>query len=341
MTPGRVCVVGSFMMDLVVRAPRRPGTGETVIGTDFEMFLGGKGFNQAVAAARAGSLTSMIGRLGNDDFGNQFRARLLAEGIDSTHVTTDDETGTGIGVPLVEESGENSIVVIARANAAVSPDDIHRAASLITAADVLLLQFELSVDVALAAARVAKDAGVTVILNPAPAPALARFEPFRGLVDVLAPNETEAHALVRSSAGLDHSELAQALAAYVQGAVVMTIGDGGCLATDAEAAFTLAAHPVEVVDTVGAGDAFCGALAAWLAAGASFHEAVVHANAAGALAVTRRGAEPSMPGFESIVQLLDMSEPSTPPDAGRRRRRVPPSSQAARGGLRRDRRSAQ
>lgn len=309
MTPGRVCVVGSFMMDLVVRAPRRPGAGETVFGTDFQMFLGGKGLNQSVAAARAGSVTSMIGRLGDDDFGRQFRNRLLTEGIDSTHVTTDVETGTGIGAPLVEESGENSIVIIPRANAFLSPDDIRRAASLIAAADVLLLQLELSVDVATTAARVAKEAGVTVILNPAPAPALSAFEQFRGIVDVLVPNESEARALVTSDAGVDNIEVTRALREYLQTSVVMTIGDRGCVATDAEDLFTLSAHPVDVVDTVGAGDAFCGALAAWLAAGASFREAVVHANAAGALAVTRRGAEPSMPGFDSIVQLVASPEP--------------------------------
>jgi ribokinase len=297
------------MMDLVVRAPRRPGAGETVFGTDFEMFLGGKGFNQSIAAARAGAVTSMIGRLGDDDFGRQFRGRLLSEGIDNTHVTTDEETGTGIGAPLVEESGENSIVVIPRANAFLSPDDIRRAAPLIAGADVLLLQLELSVDVAMAAARLAKEAGVTVILNPAPAPALSTFERFRGLVDVLVPNETEARALVTGDAGVDDVELTQALGAHLQASVVMTIGDRGCVATDTEDVFSLAAHPVDVVDTVGAGDAFCGALAAWLSAGAPFHEAVVHANAAGALAVTRRGAEPSMPGFDSIVQLVARPEP--------------------------------
>lgn len=303
MKAGSVCVVGSFMMDLALRAPRRPNPGETVIGTRFEMFLGGKGFNQAVAAARAGSRTSMIGCLGADEFGRQFRAQLDIEGIDSSHVMTDDE-GTGIGMPLIEASGENSIVVVPRANARLTPAHVERASSLIAAADVLLLQLELSMDVVIAAARLAKAAGVLVVMNPAPAPPAGSIERLRGLIDVLVPNESEARAL---GAGLSFDgdpRAAREISEWLQTPVVMTVGAQGCLVADGDEAFELKGHDVAVIDTVGAGDAFCGALGSWMAAGASLREAVVHANAAGALAVTRSGAEPAMPKFDSIIELV-------------------------------------
>ena len=206
-----VCVLGSFMMDLALRAPRRPVAGETVVGTGFAMFLGGKGFNQAVAASRAGARTAMIGRLGVDEFGCRFRERLRAESIDCTHVVVDDETGTGIGVPLVEESGENSIVIVPRANERMTPSDVERSARLITAAGVLLLQLELPVDTAIAAARIAKRSGALVVLNPAPAPRIGVIDEFRGLVDVLVPNEVEARMLCGATASRASPEVAAQL----------------------------------------------------------------------------------------------------------------------------------
>lgn len=302
---GRLCVVGSFMMDLVVRAPRRPLPGETVVGDGFEMFLGGKGFNQAVAAARCGAPTAMIGRLGDDEFGRRFGERLTVEGIDATHVGVDATVGTGIGAPLVETGGENSIVIIPRANAMLTPVHIEAAAPAITSAAVLLLQLELPVPTAVAAARLARDAGVTVVLNPAPALSPADLAPLRGLVDVLVPNETEALTLAGAPANGDgDAGVAAALRRWSGAAVVMTIGGAGCRIADREGTEAVAPHAVDVVDTVGAGDAFCGALGAWLASGASLREAVHHANAAGALAVTRAGAEPSMPARDAVVALV-------------------------------------
>jgi ribokinase len=302
---GRLCVVGSFMMDLVVRAPRRPLAGETIVGHGFDMFLGGKGFNQAVAAARCGATTAMVGRLGDDDFGRRFRECLAIEGIDDTHVAVDAAAGTGIGAPLVETGGENSIVVIPRANAALSPVHIEAAAPAITSATVLLLQLELPVVTAVAAARLARDAGVTVVLNPAPALAAVDMAPLRGLVDVLVPNETEAMMLAGAVTNGDGSVgLAATLRRWSGAAVVLTAGGAGCVLADGEGTESVASHPVDVVDTVGAGDAFCGVLGAWLADGSSLREAVRHANAAGALAVTRAGAEPSMPRRDDVVALV-------------------------------------
>lgn len=302
MSDARVCVLGSFMMDLAVCAPRRPQPGETIVGTAFDTFLGGKGFNQAVAAARAGATTSMIGRVGDDDFGARFLDQLRMEGIDSSHVVIDSELGTGIGAPLIEPSGENSIVIVPRANSAITPADVERSALAITDSRVLLMQMELPADTALAAARIARSAGVTVVLNPAPAPNPAVLDEFAGLIDVLVPNEVEARTLCRAL-GTTPSEAASELATRLGTSVVLTLGGDGCLAVSDGSSFACGAHVVPVVDTVGAGDAFCGALGAWLAAGAPLPEAVAHANAAGALAVTRAGAEPAMPARHAIVDL--------------------------------------
>jgi ribokinase len=294
----RVCVVGSFMMDLLIRAPHRPQPGETVIGTSFQRILGGKGYNQALAAARAGATTTMIGRLGDDEYGREFLAGLDSEGVGSTGVVVDPVHGTGVGAPVVEDSGENSIVVVPRANGALTDSDIDASADLIAEADILLLQLELPPSTAVAAARVARRAGTRVLLNPAPAGGL--HTELRGLVDVLVPNEHEARTLLGGGA-LDCVRLAHHWACDV----VVTTGGAGCVVADGDAPLTIPSFLVESIDTVGAGDAFCGALAAWLAAGAELAEALPYANAAGAIAVTRPGAGPSMPRRDEIVALAE------------------------------------
>lgn len=298
-----VVVLGSFMMDLAIRAPRRPGPGETVIGTGFEMFLGGKGFNQAIAAARAGARTAMIGHLGTDEFADRFTAQLTTDGIDTTHVHHHPEVGTGIGVPLVEDSGENSIVVIPRANTYLRPDHVAAAAGTIASASVLLLQFEVPFDTICAAARMAHDAGLTVICNPAPA--RTDITELHGLIDVIVPNENEATLLTGQSGGNPTAEkLALDLHLRTGAVTVLTLGAAGALLVDGGSSQLLTPHEVTVLDTVGAGDAFCGVLAAHLAAGHSVGDAAMGANAAGALAVTRQGAEPSMPTRQAVTDLL-------------------------------------
>jgi ribokinase len=304
-----VCVVGSFMMDLAVRAPRRPEPGETIIGSSFDMFLGGKGFNQAVAAARSGAATAMVGRLGDDDFGRRFRACMAGEGIDDRHVLVDADEGTGIGLPLVEDSGENSIVVVARANQRLSSDDVLAAQATIADAAVLLLQMEVPLYALVAAATVAQRAGTTVVLNPAPA--VDSIEPFRGLVDVLVPNLGEARRLLGGVNGVDGTDPLAAAADLRErtgaATVVVTLGDRGALVLDADGPDHQPAHAVPVVDTVGAGDAFCGALGAGLAGGASVRAAATYANAAAALAVTRAGAEPSLPTRAAVLDRFPES----------------------------------
>lgn len=296
-----VAVLGSFMADLVVRAPRRPEPGETLVGHSLDTYLGGKGFNQAVAAARAGASTSMLGRLGDDEHGAAFLATLGRDGIDATHVVVDPAVGTGIGLPLVEDSGENSIVIIPRANLRVTPTDVAAAAGAIAAADVLLLQLELPVDASLAAARIAREAGATVVLNPAPA--TTTIAAFAGLVDVLVPNRVEAAGLT----GATGTDAAEALRRELGCEVVLTMGADGVVVLAGGGTEHLAAHRVDAVDTVGAGDAFCGVLGARLAAGDDLATAAVRANAAAALSVTRAGAEPSIPTAAAVDELLAAS----------------------------------
>jgi ribokinase len=303
--PGTVCVLGSFMMDLSLRAPRRPRPGETVIGTGFGMFLGGKGFNQAVAARRAGATTRMVGRLGADDFGSRFLDCLRLEGIDAGRVGIDETEGTGIGAPLVEDSGENSIVVVPRANHRMTVADVAAAEDAFAASRVLLLLLELPIDVVAAAAAQAKALGLTVILNPAPA--RMDLATFAGLVDVLVPNEVEAMQL----AGTSNPCAAAATLRHQTGAqVVVTLGRHGLISATEEGRGAIPAHRVAALDTVGAGDAFCGALGTRLAFGDSVPDAATYANAAAAVSVTRAGAEPSMPTRAEIDALLADAAPA-------------------------------
>jgi ribokinase len=299
-----VVVVGSFMGDLVIRAPRRPRPGETLVGHSLEQFFGGKGCNQAVAAARTGAGVAMVGRVGDDDHGRQFLALLAREGIDAAHVVVDPDEGTGIGAPVVEDSGDNSIVIVPRANRRLTEADVLAAASSIAAARVLLVQLEVPADASATAARIAREAGTVVVLNPAPAASLDELAPFEGLVDVLVPNEGEAALLT----GIDGDPLAAAKA--LQGRfgteVAVTLGERGSLVLYANGDHEeLPAHVVDAVDTVGAGDAYCGSLGARLASGAEMRAAARYAGAAGALAVTRRGAEPSLPTAAEVAALLD------------------------------------
>ncbi len=298
-----VCVVGSFMMDIVVRTAKRPSVGETVIGESVEFFLGGKGFNQALASARYGAPTAMVGRLGNDPFGDQFAAKLADEKIDAKYVDRDDMVGTGVGLPIVDTSGANSIIVVPQANLQCTPTHIEAASDVIENADVVLAQLELPYESVAKALQIAKDAGVRTILNPAPmgGQPLANF---RGLCDLVIPNEAEA-AAIAPGAGGDPIEIAASVAeALSASAVLLTLGEKGALLWDGGAVTRYDAHRVEVVDTVGAGDASCGALSAAWAGGASLAEAARVGNAAGALAVTKAGAEPSMPNRTAIEGLL-------------------------------------
>ena len=303
MTP-RVTIVGSLNMDLVVRAPRFPQPGETLIGSDFTTVPGGKGANQAVAAGRLGAQASMIGRVGSDDYADALLHDLAASGVDYTFVVRDAQHATGVALIVVDKAGQNSIVVASGANSQLSPADVAAAAATIGEADALILQLESPLETVIRAAQVAHAHGVTVILNPAPARTLPPS--LLSLVDVLIPNETEAMLLTGMPVG-GQSELAAAakrLRDQGVGTVILTLGEQGALLADEDPARLVPAFNVTVIDTTAAGDAFVAGFAVASADGQPLDEAVRWGNAAGALAASRFGAQPSLPTRREVEQLL-------------------------------------
>ncbi len=298
-----ITVVGSFMMDLVIKAERRPKRGETLIGQSFGMYPGGKGFNQAIAASRLGAKVHMIGKLGEDDFGTRFRKSLDMAGIGSEYVTNTDKAMTGVGSPVIDAQGDNSIIVVPGANMLLTPADIDKARGLIAASDIVLMQLENPVDTVHYAARIAHESGVPVLLNPAPACKLP--DDLLSKVTILTPNEIEAEMLT----GLPVSDTRAALrAASVLlnkniRSVVMTLGARGAILAENGVFHEIPGYLVDVVDTTAAGDAFCAAMAVKYVSSRSMVEAVQYANLAGALATTIMGAEPAMPSLDMMEEF--------------------------------------
>lgn len=303
MTAFDVAVVGSFMTDLVARVPHWPRPGESVFASEFGIFRGGKGCNQAIAAARAGAQVAMLGRLGADAYGDDFLAALAEEGIANAGIVRDAQVGTGIAVPILDPTGENMIVVAPRANMRLRPEDVTAAGEALRAARVLLLQMEVPVDASLTAARLVRMAGGIVVWNIAPAGELPE-EAFT-LSDLLVVNEAEAAALAGRGTDDLHGCVEAARVIAGRGPIaIVTLGAGGVLYAADETVRRLPGHVVPVVDTTGAGDAFCGALAAALAAGEPVEAAIAVGNAAGAIAVGQLGAAPSLPREAAIAALL-------------------------------------
>jgi ribokinase len=301
----RVCVVGSFVIDLVFRVKRRPGPGETMLADDFGMFLGGKGFNQAVGARRLGADVSMVGRVGNDPFGDMFMSKLGQEGIGSSRVTRDPEAGTAIASPIIDATGQNSIIAAPRANMRVTPDDVRAAKEQIAASDVLLLQFEITPAASRTAAEIARRHDTLVLLDPAPVE--HGFERFAAPMDYIVPNEVEAHML---TGRMTPEEAGAVLLPETRRGVVISLGEQGAMAVDRDALRHFPANKVSVVDTTGAGDAFRAGLAVMIAEGSSLDDAVRFANASGALGCTIMGAEPSMPRRDVVEHFLAADSPS-------------------------------
>lgn len=294
---GSVTVIGSYMMDLIAYAPRRPFPGETIRGDSFVTALGGKGFNQAVAAARAGASTQMLGRLGTDEFGDQFIAALIAENISILGVERDATNGTGVGLPVVETGGENSIIIVPRSNDGADELFVQRNAQQIKDAQILLLQLELPLAGAVAAAKIAKAAGVRVVLNPAPA---AQVDQFTGLIDVIVPNEIEFATLAGESGTM--VERAIELRTRMKCSdLVITLGSKGVYVLDGDQLVEIAAPVVTAIDTIGAGDTFCGYLAARLALGDSVIKAARIAVKAASISVTRSGGALSAPYSNEVI----------------------------------------
>ncbi len=298
-----IAVLASFNMDLVMHGERRPPAGET-LQSEFSIFLGGKGFNQAVAARRLGAAVRVAGRVGDDDFGARFLDALDREGIDRRAVVTDPEAGTGVASIIVEPDGANSIVQAPRANRRLVPGDFARISRWFDGVDAALLNLETSMPAATEFARRARAAGARTLLNPAPAAAVP--DELLALADVLVPNAAEAQALTGIPVARPEEAFgaAHVLRSPGPAAVVITLGGHGAVAVEGGVRLHVPAFRVSVVDTVGAGDAFCAALAVRLGEGARLLDAVEFANAAGALATTRAGAEPSMPPRRDVEALL-------------------------------------
>jgi len=272
-----IAVVGSINLDIVVEVERHPAPGETVLGGDRLELPGGKGANQAVAAARLGARVAFVGRVGDDDDGRRLRDGLAAEGVDVAHVTVDPDAPTGMALIAVDRTGENTIVVSSGANARVSAADVEAAREVLEGAAVTLVQHEVPEEAVAAAIA----AGRRVLLNPAPA------RPIVAPVDVLIPNRGELEAIAGRSG--DPVELARGLDSAR--AVVVTLGGEGAAVIEGPRVERIPAPRVDVVDTTGAGDAFCGALAQALDAGADLVEAARRAVRAAAESVTKPGAQ--------------------------------------------------
>ncbi len=301
MPGGRVAVVGSLNMDLVARVPRAPRLGETILAESFGTYPGGKGLNQAVAARRAGAKVSMLGRVGEDPFGAALVACLEEEGIDGGQVQAVAE-GTGVAVIHVLPDGRNTIAVAAQANGTLGPEHVDAARRMLEASDVLLLQGEVPLAASLRAAEVARAAGRLVLFNPAPVPPPGpELERLLQLSQLVVPNESELETL---SGRRDMDGLSE-LGARSGGSVVVTLGArGAALWAPGTPVRQWPTHTVQVLDTTAAGDAFCGAMAACLAAGGQTREAVAWGLAAGGLAGTGAGALPSLPRRTEILGLL-------------------------------------
>ena len=296
----KIVVVGSFNADLVAYLERMPRPGETVHGDRFATSAGGKGSNQAVAAGRLGAEVTFIGRVGNDVFAELAYEIWDAEGINRDYVSADDEYATGVAPILVDSSGENMIVVVLGANSRLTAADIDAARERIAAADVLVTQLEINLDMVQYALETAKQLGVATILNPAPAAAIPQS--LIDLADYLTPNETELETL-SGSAG-DYTAAARQLLIRDDQRAVVTLGAQGAQIVSGAESLTIPTFAVDVVDTTGAGDAFNAGLAVALAEGKPLEEAVRFANATAALSVTKPGAAPSAPYRAEVRELL-------------------------------------
>lgn len=297
-------VLGSSNTDMIVRVPNLPAPGETVLGGRFAQAAGGKGANQAVAAARAGGDVRFIGCVGDDDLGRKALMGLEADGIDTSGVSTHATAPSGVALVFVGAGGENSIAVASGANIELTPTAATRHASAIASATLLLMQLESPLETVEAAARLAHAAGTRVVLDPAPAQMLP--DSLLECISILTPNSTEAGQLT----GLDVRGPDEAVRAAEQlmdrgaASVIVTLGADGAIWCTPDSSISVEGHPVEAVDTTGAGDVFSGSLVAALAGGASEPDALAFANAAAALSVTQPGAQPAIPHLQAILALL-------------------------------------
>jgi ribokinase len=302
----RIVVVGSSNTDMVVKIPHLPSPGETVLGGEFRMVAGGKGANQAVAAARLGAKVLFITRLGMDLFGDNTLRNFESEGIDTRFIVRDPDFPSGVALILVDDEGENMIAVAPGANSKLSPSDVEVAEEEISLYSVMVLQLEIPLETVISAARMARQKGLKVILNPAPACLRGLPPELLKEVDILVPNESEARALLGLKADVIDESWAPQLLELGPKAVVVTLGARGSLVVTYERVWNVPAPRVKAVDSTAAGDAFTGALAVAIAEGQELGASVEFANKVAAISVTRMGAQSSLPTADEVKSFHDL-----------------------------------
>jgi ribokinase len=296
MTQPKICVVGASNLDLISYVPRLPRIGETLHGTRFHMGYGGKGANQAVMAAKLGGDVAMVTKLGQDIFGENTLKNFKSWGIDTRHVLFTDQAFSGVAPIAVDPDGHNAIIIVTGANDMLTPEEIEAARPVIAAAQIVVCQLEIPVEITLAALRIARREGVTTIFNPAPARPELPDELFQ-LSDIFCPNESETELLT----GLPVSTIQEAetaargLLERGAGVVILTLGERGSLLVNSDGSVHVPATPVKALDTTGAGDAFVGSLGYFLAAGKPLTEAMRRANHIAAISVQSSGTQTSFP----------------------------------------------
>jgi ribokinase len=304
----KIVVVGSANTDFVLSVPQLPSKGESVLGDQFSVVKGGKGANQAVAAARLGASVTFVARLGNDSFGNDALAAYHQEGISTDFIVQDPGINSGVALILVDPQGDNTVSIYPGANGRLTVEDVQAATEAIRGADCLLVQLEIPIETVRAAVEIAHNSHVRTILNPAPARKLP--PEILKLIDTLTPNETEAAILAGQdpSSGGQYSLPRLASILNVPNLVVTLGSKGACILQNEEPTY-VSSFPITPVDTTASGDAFNGALAVALARGESMPQAVRYANAAGAITATRLGAQPSLPTYQELDRFISAAAP--------------------------------
>lgn len=301
---GKLAVLGSINADHILNLAQFPRPGETVIGKQYQVAYGGKGANQAVAAGRAGADVTFVACIGSDDIGRQMREQFSRDGIDVTAIEEVEGEATGVALIYVNGDGENAIGIYAGANGALTPERVQKQRQTIADADALLMQLESPIESVQLAAEIAVKHGGKVILNPAPAAKLS--DELLALIDIITPNETEAQILTEIEVSDDNGAARAAEALHSKGitTVIITLGSRGVWLSEQGEGKRIAGFKVDAVDTIAAGDTFNGALITALLESQPLDQAIIFAHAAAAIAVTRSGAQPSVPQREEIDRFL-------------------------------------